>query len=695
MSEKIRAVHLERPAYVYVRQSTMHQVRHNTESRGRQYGLSDRARALGFRSVVVVDDDLGRSGGGQEERPGFERLLAAVCRGQVGAVLAVEASRLARNNRDWHHLVDLCALTESLVIDHDGIYDPRSLNDRLLLGLKGTMSEFELALIRQRSQEALKQMIARGEVLWEVPVGYVRTRGHGCEMIPDRRVQEAIRGLFAKFCELGSARQVLLWYRQERLPLPRSRHGAFGIEVSWDLPVYTSVLAVLKNPMYAGVFAYGRSRTRTVVVEGKARRTSGHEVPREEWTVLIRDHHPGYISWEEYLRNQDQLEANAGMRGAMKGGAAKGGAALLAGMLRCGRCGRKLHVGYSGIGGRVVRYYCRGAHVNHGMESCISFGGLRVDQLVVEKVLEAVQPAGVEAALQAWDEAARRQDEKHQALSLAVQQARYEAERLRRQYDAVDPENRLVAAELEKRWNEALQTLTDLEGRVAETCESSFDLTEADRRRLLDLGEDLEAVWHHPEASSRLKKRFLRTVLEEIVVDVSDKPPELLIRMHWAGGVHTLARVRRQRAGQHSRCTNRTVVELVRELAKVCSDLTITQILNRLGYRTGAGNSWTVSRVASLRSYQEIPVFMDTPDRPWVTMAEAARALDVSPTVVRRLLVRGVLPGKQIVPSAPWVIERTDLERPHVRAVARTIHQGRKVPLPVAGQETLPLDTTT
>lgn len=695
MSEKIREEHRKRGAVVYVRQSTMGQVRDNRESQRRQYGLVDRAHALGFRAVSVIDEDLGRSGSGSVERPGFERLVASVCRGSVGAVFAVEASRLARNNRDWHHLVDLCALTETLVIDHDGIYDSGVLNDRLLLGLKGTMSEFELGLIRQRSQEALRQMIARGEVLTEVPVGFVRTRDNRCEKSPDRRVQSAVEGVFAKFRERGSVRQVLLWYRQERIPLPCVRPATGGTEIAWQLPIYSSILSLLKNPTYAGAFVYGRRRTRTVVKNGRARKTSGHEVPRAEWTVLIREHHAGYISWDDYLRNQKQLETNAGMRGRMTRGAPKSGSALLAGLLRCRRCGRKLHVGYSGIDGRVPRYYCRGAHLNHGAGRCISFGGLAVDRAVVEIVVGAIEPGGVEAAITAAEKMAQDRDEKREALRLAVEQARYEADRARRQYDAIDPENRLVAAELERRWNETLTRLAGAEKRLQELPERTRETAPIVRERLLRLGEDLRAVWNHPKATASLKKRILRTVLDEIVVDLVEEPRELRIWLHWMGGVHTSLVLPRNRTGKHGRCTDRKAVDLVKELAQITPDSSIAAILNRLGYRTGAGNTWTESRVRVLRSYHKIPVFDETKERSWITMGEAASRLGISPTAVKRLLTRGILPGRQIVAYAPWVIQTTDLELPRVQTRVRAIHQGRIGPRTLPVGDELPWDSTT
>ncbi len=335
MNEKIQSQHRNRAAYVYVRQSTGHQVRHHHQGRQRQYDLADRARELEFARVIVIDEDQGKTGSGLVERPGFATLLSAVCGGEAGAVFALEASRLARNNRDWHHLIDLCALTETLIVDSDGIYDPRQLNDRLLLGLKGTMSEYELGLFRQRAREAFEMKIASGHALWEMPVGLVRDEDDRVEKIADRQVQAAIGGVFAKFRELGSARQATLWYRDEKVPLPEAVPGTRGREVVWRLPGENRIRQILNNPCYAGVLAYGRTETKLTVEEGRVRKaTSRTRKPREKWKVLILDNHVGYITWEEYLENQAMLESNAAQREPTGKGAAKKGPALLAGLLR-------------------------------------------------------------------------------------------------------------------------------------------------------------------------------------------------------------------------------------------------------------------------------------------------------------------------------------------------------------------------
>jgi DNA invertase Pin-like site-specific DNA recombinase len=362
---KITPEHLSLGAIIYVRQSTQDQLLHNHESRRRQYALAERARSFGFVVVEVIDDDLGRSGGGAR-RPGFERLLAAICEGRAGMVLAIEASRLARNGRDWHTLLEFCGLVGCLLADEDGVYDARLPNDRLLLGMKGTMSEMELSMLRQRSVEALRQKARRGELFLNVPVGYVRIRHDRIAMNPDLRVRETIALVFRKFAEFQSVRQVHLWLRQEQIRMPAIEISEEGQRVVWKLPVYSSVLRPLTNPIYAGAYAFGRTCSRVTVEAGRKRIRRGHRRDRSEWEVLIPEHHEGYVSWVEYERNQRLIADNAQGMGLMARGSVRRGDALLAGLLRCGHCGRRLHVSYSGTHGFCVRYNCRGAHINHG-----------------------------------------------------------------------------------------------------------------------------------------------------------------------------------------------------------------------------------------------------------------------------------------------------------------------------------------
>jgi DNA invertase Pin-like site-specific DNA recombinase len=689
VTEKIGVGHLERAAYVYVRQSSPHQVRYHLEGQRRQYALADRARQLGFTEVVVIDDDLGVSGSGKQERQGFSRLLTAVCAGAVGAVFALEASRLARNNRDWHHLIDLCAMTATVLVDDDGIYDPRLINDRLLLGLKGTMSEFELSLFRQRAREAFEQKIKRGCALWELPVGFVRTEQDGVEKSADRQVQQALAAVFRKFAELGSARQTMLYFRDQNLLLPEVVGGTAGEEILWRLPCESRIRQMLRNPCYAGALVYGRTESRAVVGGQRPSPAGRAKRPMEQWKVLLRDHHAGYISWEQYLHHQRVLEANVARAEGRSAGAARRGAALLSGLLRCGRCGRMFFVAYGGVGGRVPRYACRGGRRERGSAACHWLGSLRVDRAVAELVLGAIQPAAIAASAQALERALHEDQEKQQALEMALEKARYEARRAQRQFDTVDPENRLVAGELEARWNAALRRVADLEGRVNALQEQTPPLSAAQKERLRELGGDLRLVWHHPGAPVELKKRIVRTVIEEIVVGSVDDPPQHVLHVHWKGGVHSELHVRRNGPGQTRHVTDEKAIELIEELSRICDDAAIAQVLNRLGYRTGQGQTWRVHHVQSMRHWRGLANYRRRGE--WLSLEQTARELGVSNTVIKYLIREKLLPARQVVAYAPWVIERGSLGLAAVQARIQAVHKRRKLPRPLPEQRELPL----
>ena len=657
MNAKLTADHLKRRAIVYIRQSSPIQVANNLESQRRQYALADQARQLGFQQVEVMDEDLGRSGSGQVDRPGFARLVAEVCTGGVGAVFCVEASRLARNGRDWHHLIELCGLVRALVVDPDGVYDPGLLNDRLLLGLKGTMSEFELNLLRQRCQEAIRQKARRGELQFAPPVGYRWSPNGKVEMDPDQRLRQAIELVFSKMAELGSARQVLLWFRGEKVSLPALMYGESGRELVWKLPVYNTIWHMLRNPMYAGAYAFGKTEARTRLVDGRARKTIGHSKPLDNWTVLIRDHHPGYITWEQYERNQVQLADNAHMKSRMEAKAGRGGRSLLAGLLRCRRCGRMLHVAYSGSRSEVPRYHCRGAHLNHGAAWCISFGGLRPDQAVAAEVLKAVEGNAVEAAVEVAARIADQYRQQRQALTLELEEAQYEARLAARRHEAVDPDNRLVAAELESRWNSALRRVSEVEDRLRQietTNQGSARVP--DKETLLSLAQDLPAVWNAETTDMRLKQRITRILIQEIVVDVDDSTSEIVLMIHWTGGRHSELRVKKNLTGHHSRCTSLEAIEIIRQMAGRFPDDQIAATLNRLGLKTGSGNNWVELRVRTTRSYHELPSYDPKLRQNILTLEEASERLGVSHKIVRRLIDSKIIAASQVVPLAPWEI---------------------------------------
>jgi len=656
---KITADHLGRSAFVYIRQSTGDQLLHNPESRRRQYGLADRARQLGWTTVEVIDNDLGRSGGGIS-RPGFERLLAAICEGRVGAVFAIEASRLARNGRDWHTLIEFCGLVGTVIVDEDGIYDPRHPNDRLLLGMKGTMSELELSLFRQRSHEALKQKARRGALFLGVAAGYVRAGRDQIEKDPDQRVQEALRLVFAKFAELQSVRQVHLWLRDQGIALPVAcRSAAAGHGIVWRLPLYNTVHNILTNPVHAGAYAFGRTMSKVSVEDGRKRVKRGLRRPQTEWDVLLKDRHEGYITWSEFERTQCVIANNATGKGPSVRGAVRRGELLLTGLLRCGHCGRKMHVSY---GGKTGRYHCDGALVNHGTGRCISFGGLRADHTVGTEVLRVLEPLGIDAAVKALEAQTSETSAAQRQLDLALQQARFSAAHARRQYDAVDPDNRLVASELERRWNEALQVVHRLEGEVAAlAARKPAPLGEKERRHLMQLGADLELAWSHPAATAATRKRILRAALHEIVVRIEGGFIEMVL--HWQGGDHTALKLKMNGAGKHRWTVPEDTLSLIRELARLMPDQQIARLLNRAGKPTGRGNGWTKTRVCSFRNHHGIAVHREGEwgERGEMTLEAAAQIMDVSIMTALRMIRRGIIKGRQLCRGAPWVINAEDM----------------------------------
>ena len=677
MRAKITADHLERTALVYVRQSTPGQVRDHTESRRRQYGLVDVARELGFHRVETIDDDLGISGSGFAERPGFQRLLTIVCAGTAGAVLALEASRLARNDRDWSQLVELGAITNVVLIDHDGIYDPRLVNDRLLLGLKGIMSDFEMATLRQRALEAQRTKAQRGELWMHLPVGLVYGPTGAIELDPDARVQQAIRLVLQKFDELGSTRQVLLWLRRERISVPVTRGGKAGRYTEWASPMYPRVHAIVTNPFLAGAYVYGRSASRTTIVDGRIRRTSGHALAVDQWPVVIPDHHPGYLDWPSYLRHLTMIESNAYMKpGARK--SARGGRSLLAGLLRCRRCGHTLQITYSGRESKSPEFRCLRRHHQTGSAPCVSCAGHVVEQAVSAQLLQAIEPQTIDAAL----EAARRADERHhqerEALRLEVEHARYDAQLAGRRYERVDPDMRLVAAELEARWNAALAHVRDVEGRLTACDARPIPQHQIDEHALHALAQNLPAVWHDPTTDMRLKQRIVRILIHEIIVDIDDASREILLVMHWQGGRHTELRVARPWSGRTKRCTDAEAIALVRRMAGRWHDDAIAMQLNLLGWKTGTGNHWTRMRVRELRSRLDLPA-CDPTQPTWLTANGAARHLGISPSYAGLLLKRGIIPGTQAVPGSIWWVDPAALDSPQLRETLRALSERRRV----------------
>jgi excisionase family DNA binding protein len=672
---KLTPERLARRAIVYVRQSKPIQVIHNQESQRLQYRLVERARELGFAQVKAIDEDLGRTACGLVERPGFEHLVGEVCSGEVGAVFCIEASRLARNGREWHHLIELCGMVGAVVIDLDGVYDPNLINDRLLLGLKGQMSEFELNLFRQRSSEAIQEKARRGELRLPLPVGFCWTSDGKIVKDPDQRVQQAVQLVFRKMAELGSMRQVMIWFRQEKVSLPAFPVGQ-GTMV-WKLPLYITIHSMLTNAVYAGAYAFGKTETRVKIVGGHARRSSGHRKPRQEWRVLIRDHHPGYLSWEEYERNQAMITENTFMKSGAESKAGRGGRGLLAGLLRCGRCGRMLYVNYAGS---VIRYMCRGGHNDRGENWCVSFGGLRVDAAVANEVLRAIEGNAIEAACEAAEQIQQQRQEVRKSVELELEQARYEAGLAARRYEAVDPDKRLVAAELEARWNEALQKIQDLEYRLNEFDSNTESASVPDKQLLLSLAQDLPSVWNAPSTDMRLKQRIVRILVQGIIANVDANSKEIVLLIHWAGGRHSELRVKKSETGKHGNCTSLDAIEVIRKMAGQFPDEEIASTLNRLRLRTGVDNAWNAIRVYSVRHRLQLPAFDAFRPQNQITLKEAAKRLNLSPPSVRKMIDEKILPASQIVECAPWRIPVQALDAEVVQRVAANLRNRVRIP---------------
>ena len=669
MTNKIAPRHISRKAIVYVRQSSQHQVLRNTESRRLQYEMKQRVLALGWIDVEVIDDDLGRSATGIADRTGFQRMVADVCLGKVGAVAAREVSRFARNNRDWHQLIEMCSMVDTLLVDHEAIYDPRQPNDRLLLGLKGSMSEYEIDLLRQRSLEARWAKARRGELVIEAPVGFVKTPGQEIELDPDLRVQKAVRLVFEKAREFGSARQALMWFIERGITLPAKRRVDGDWQTWWRRPAYRNVHRILTDPTYAGAYAYGRTTARTEVREGALEKHRARK-PLKEWTVLLRDHHEGYITWIEFEKMQAMLAANVANYRQDRAGAAKRGGALLTGLIRCRRCGRKLMVRYTGQKQyRVPRYCCHRGSVDNGEQRCISFGAIPVDEALGRELLRVVQPAAVEAAAAALAEDSHKQDEVVAALLLELQAARYAVDRAWKQYDAVDPVNRLVATELERRWNEALAKAQGVQARLDEEQSCSRARTPVELQNMHGLADDLVRAWNDPEADRRTKKRIIRTLIAEVVADIDVAASEVELVIHWRGGVHSTLRVHRRRRGQSNAQTNSDTIETIRILARVCTDDVIASSLNRSGVRTGVGNRWTRERVTSARCKRSIPKYDEARQRAegWMKLGEAAQHLGIAAKTLRRAVDAGLLPAIHPLADGPWVFQRADLDAPVLR----------------------------
>jgi len=672
MSElKVTTSHLRRAAVVYVRQSTLMQVDRNRESTARQYQLADRAAGLGWArgAVRVIDDDQGVSGASTAGRGGFAELASQVGLGQVGIVLSLECSRLARNNSDWYRLLDLAGMTDTLIADADGVYHPAMFNDRLLLGMKGTMSEAELHILRARLDGGIRNKAARGELRRALPVGLVWGEADGeIRLHPDEAVTGVLAAVFAQFAVCGSVRAVWLWLRDQGLRFPLQPAAYLhGTEIIWVEPTYHAVHNVLTHPAYAGAYVFGKTRQHRYVGTDGAPRVRRRALPQGEWEVLITDHHPGFLDWDTYQANQARIGTNIRPQAHEPGtGAVREGCALLQGLASCGVCGRKLAVYYQGPHQATPGYYCTGTGqlVDGRGTRHLRVGGVAIDAAVTQAFLAALAPAALQACLAAAQQLEDGHDTALAQWRRQAEHARYRAGHAERRYRAVDPDNRLVARGLETDWEQALTDLAAAEAELArrETARPKT-LTAAEKTAILALGDDLDQVWAAPTTTDKDRKQLLRALLEEVNIsltrDHTHAHAQLVLR--WKGGAISDLSVPIKRKPPKIRTTEDTVA-LVRRLAAHYPDATIAGILNRQGRRTARELSFTANRVQSLRHHWGIPCHQprdDCREGELLTVADAAHQLGLAPSTLHRWLGDGFIAGEQLTPGAPWQIRLT------------------------------------
>jgi len=669
-SSKIQAHHLSRQALVYVRQSTPAQVAVNRESTLRQYALADKALALGWPQplIKVIDDDLGLSGVGSAQRAGFQGLVAAIGLGEVGMILVTEVSRLSRLNSDWHRVIELSAVFQTLIADEDGVYDPRGPNDRLLLGLKGTLFAAELQIIQARMRGGLLNKARRGELAVRLPVGYRRQPDGTVVKDPDERVRGALNIIFERFSHLGSARAVQRYFHDNHLLMPRLIHERPDRgQLSWVSPAYHMIHYVLDSPVYAGMFVYGRRQTQ--IVAGNPPQTQVHRLPMDEWEIAIPDVYPAYISYDQYLANRRALADNQYNFMQKSRGATREGRALLQGLLVCGRCGRHMTPAYRST---ADAYVCRRDQTTYALPRCQSFPRRQLDDAVSEIFLEAVQPGNLETSLAALALLAEERQALDRHWQQRIERARYEVRLAERQYDAADPDNRLVAHELEKRWDEALQSVSDVEQEYARMQRTDLAPLNSDEQRAIQhLANDLPALWTADTTTPQDRKRLLRLAIQEVTVTVDRQTRTADYVIWWVGGATTGHTVRCAPIGWHC-ATDAGVVERIRVLAATHSDYRIAEVLNGEGLRTRTGKPWTYERVLCQRIRRQIPT--GCPLDPTslaprgdglLSVRAVAERLNVSPASVNLWIIHGVLAHDQRVNgSKRWVrLDSEDVAR--------------------------------
>ena len=629
-------------------------------------------RALGWKQVEIIDSDLGFSAGmASARREGFERVLSSVALGEVGIVGSRDVSRLSRTDKDWCRLLEVCQIFETLIADEQQVYDLNYLDDQLVLGIKGTLSVVELKVIRQRMLAGQESKARRGELFKRLPVGYAVDALGKIALHPDRRVCEAIKLVFVKFRERWSVRQTFQWFRDHDVELPAN--PIRGTRLVWKIPSQSLVRDILCNPFYAGAYVWGRRPVTTLLVEGRLEKRQSAMRRAEECRVFIRDHHVGYIDWAAYEENQRMIRRNSvNWQGDESMAAIRAGQGLLVGLLRCGHCGRKLHVRYWGGRGTNARYLCKGDY-DDGGQYCIGFGGSSVDRRVGQEVLKVISPLGAEASLRALEELSAGDAAQRAALSNKLHQLEYESTKAFEQYDAVDARNRLAASELERRWNEKLKEIEAVKQRLSSLDVKRYSLSPEEETRIRAIGENFAEAWQSDHCTPTLKKMIFRTAIEEIIVRANKDKKTLELIIHWKGGAHTQLMMERPRSATEA-ATPMEALEIIRRMAVRHGDDQIASVLNRLGYSTGKGKRWNQTRVHTARRNHSINGQKRAlPDPERVSLNEAARICGVSHHTIERLVESGLLTREQATPRAPWQIRRADLEAEPVRSIVEQL----------------------
>ncbi|MCP4604260.1 MAG: recombinase family protein [Proteobacteria bacterium] len=680
--QRIQKQHLERKAIVYVRQSSPGQVRNNRESTRIQLGLREKAIEHGFRNPVIIDDDLGISAAGFEDRPGFRRLLSEVAMRQVGIILSIDVSRLSRNSKDWANLLELCAHFDTLIADHEQVYDLSQPNDRLVLGIKGTVSEMELTILKNRLKSGAEAKAARGELKFIVPPGYTHDHDSRIILDPDKRVQHAIAQMFDQFDRSSSMRQLAMWYRDTNTLFPVRQVRKTRI-TSWEIPSSNTLRKLLQHPIYAGVYTYGRRKDRTEFRDGKLIKRTEQYLKPEECRVCIFDSHPEYISWDRYQINQGKI-AECRPRRKMQDnrGPIRDGVALLAGMLRCGHCGGKMAVSYKK---NSALYYCDQGQQIKGERRCLSFGSKMIDTMVAGELCLALSPIAIEASLHAAQKQGEEWEQSAKNARLRVQAAQYEVDRAFEQFDLADPRNRLVTDALEERLNQKLIDLNEAKEHLDEVQNEKQQLSEEQQKTIDKLARDFPLAWNHPNADNKIKKMLLRKAIKEIIVLHQPDNQRIEATIHWQGGVHTRIHVRKRATPVGSK-TDPSLIETVQKLRSL-SDEEIARILNMKKIRTPRDLKWSKDRVTNFRRANHIRAIREHDRDKYMTGQQVAEVLGVSRHGVEALIRVGALNNHQITEFAPWRIPREEVESDEVKRLVKILKNTGRIPNGITDSE--------